>query len=79
MRCSEHAHALQVLAWLVHRPAGEAWLDVLAGMDMSVHSMEVVNWLTSSTHLSPAFLQCYIHNCIAFCRRPQVSMGFYPI
>ncbi|KAK9813943.1 hypothetical protein WJX73_005924 [Symbiochloris irregularis] len=65
--------AQKVLAWLVQRSAAEEWLEVLAGMDMSVHSMEVVNWLTSNTHLPPAFLQRYIHNCIAFCRRPQDS------
>ena len=63
---------VQVLTWLADRPAGEAWLSQLSCMDMSLHSMEVVNRLTSIAHLPPTFLPLYISNCLSFCRRRQV-------
>lgn len=63
--------AVEVLTWLVARPAREEWLGVLVRMDMSLHSMEVVNRLTTTTQLPHSFLPLYIHNCLAYCRRPQ--------
>ena len=51
---------------------GREWLRQLVSMPMSLHSMEVVKWLTSATRLPPGFLQPYISNCIDSCQRAAV-------
>ena len=51
--------------------AGDAHLAALAGMPLSLHSMEVVNRLTAAAELPPALVHAYIANCIASCQAAQ--------
>ena len=62
----------QALLQLVRAGAGDAHLAALAGMPLSLHSMEVVNRLTAAAELPPALVQAYISHCIASCQAAQV-------
>ncbi|XP_052860077.1 CCR4-NOT transcription complex subunit 11 isoform X2 [Anopheles cruzii] len=59
--------AIEILMKMLKTRHINAYLDEIVGMELSLHSMEVVNRLTTSVDLPAQFVHLYIVNSIATC------------
>lgn len=65
---------MQVLLRVIELGQGPAFLPALVSMEMSLHSMEVINRLSTAVELPSEFVHAYISNCIQSCQAAQVGL-----
>jgi hypothetical protein len=68
----------QILVRLIQLGRGKDYLPSLVSMEMSLHSMEVINRLSMAASLPAEFVHLYISNCIRSCQAAQVDLLLPP-